>query len=175
MNQTLCRYDVFGIWDSEVAMRTFDKTKTYPRKELSLDSPDLLEYARCELSRSRHIHIRISGSSMRPMIDDGDIVTIAPIEADTINAQDIVLVTTQCGTALVHRVISLQAREGELYALTRGDYSRYHDTPLPLSRVLGRVVALQRKGKGKVVPVRPTPNWLSRIRAWLSQFGNKAR
>ncbi|MBI3951226.1 MAG: signal peptidase I [Acidobacteria bacterium] len=151
-------------------MRTYDKIKTYRRGNLGLESPELLEYARYELSRNRQIQLRMSGSSMRPMIDDGDIVTVAPIDPTTINSQDIVLFTTQSGTALIHRVVSLQTREGCLSAITRGDHAQQHDTPVPLARIMGRVVALQRKGKGKIIPVRRTPGWLVRLRLLLARL-----
>lgn len=151
-------------------MRTYDKTKTFRRGELSLESPELLDYARYELSRNRTIQLRMSGSSMRPVIDEGDIVSIAPAEPTAINAQDIVLIATPSGTALIHRVLSLQNREGSLYALTRGDHSQYPDTPVPITRILGRVVALQRKGRGKIIPVRRTPGFVSRLRWLLKRF-----
>jgi signal peptidase I len=156
-------------------MRTYDKTKTYRRGELSLESPELLEYARHELSRSRQIHLKMSGTSMRPTIDDGDVVTVAPIEPATINSQDIVLFATHSGTALIHRVVSLQTRNGVLYALTRGDHSQHPDTPVPLTRVLGRVVALQQKGKGKIIPLRRSDNLFSRIRLMLRRLWGRSR
>lgn len=156
-------------------MRTYNETKTYRGEELSLESPGLLEYARFELSRNRQIRLRMSGSSMRPTIDDGDIVTIVPIEATAINPQDIVLIATPRGTALIHRVISLQTRGGGLYALTRGDHSQHPDTPVPLTRILGRVVSLQRKGKGKFITLRRTPTLLARIGLWLRRLWGRSR
>lgn len=156
-------------------MRTYDKTKTYRRGDLSLESPDLLEYARYELSRNRQIQLRMSGSSMRPLIDDGDIVTIAPIEPTAVKSQDIVLISTLSGTALIHRVISLETREGGLYALTRADHSQVQDTPVPLTRIMGRVVALQRKGKGKIIPLHRTTGLLTRIRLLLRRVWGQSR
>lgn len=147
-------------------MRTYDETKSY-RKELSLESSDLLDLARCELMQSRSIQLKISGSTMRPMLDDGDIVVIEPIDPATVRAQDIVLIATSSGTALIHRVVAIQDIEGALHALTRGDGSCQHDTPVPLNKVLGRVVAMQRKGKGKMIPVYHRCGWLSRVRFWL--------
>lgn len=156
-------------------MRAYDKTKTFRRGELSLESPELLEYARHELSRQRTIQLRMSGSSMRPLIDDGDVVSVAPIDPTSIHSQDVVLIATPSGTALIHRVISLQYRDGSLYALTRGDQSQYPDTPVPITRVLGRVVALQRKGKGKIIPLHRTSGWLSRLWWWLRRIGDRFR
>jgi signal peptidase I len=147
-------------------MRTYDETKSYQR-ELSLESSDLLEVARYELVQNRSIQLRITGSTMRPMLDDGDVVMIAPIDPATINSQDIILITTPSGTALIHRVVAIQNMEGSIYALTRGDGSSYQDTPVPLNKVLGRVTALRRKGKGKVIPVYHSSGWFSRFRFWI--------
>jgi hypothetical protein len=104
------------------------------------------------------------------MIDDGDVVTVAPIEPTSINPQDIVLILTHSGTALIHRVVSLQNREEGLYALTRADHSQVHDTPVPLTRIMGRVVALQRKGKGKIIPVRSNHGVIGWLRFQLSRI-----
>jgi signal peptidase I len=151
-------------------MRTYDHTRTFRRGELGLESPDVLDYARHELSQRRNVQLRMSGSSMRPGIDDGDIVTIAPFDETGIVPQDIVLISTPSKTALIHRVISMQMREGSLVALTRADHSRVADTPVPVDRILGYVVAIQPQGRSKAILVRRPSSLLSRLRLVLRRM-----
>jgi signal peptidase I len=156
-------------------MRTTDKTRTYRGTELSLESPELLEYARYELSRNRQIHLRMSGTSMKPTIDEGDVVTIAAVDPTSLKSRDIILCVTSSGTVMIHRVMSLQTRENVLYAITRADQSQYHDIPVPITQVIGRAVAVQRKGRGKLIPIRRSPNLLSRLQAWLQRLFGQER
>lgn len=146
------------------------KTRTYRKEELSLEFPQLLEYVRYELSRHHHIQLKMSGSSMRPTIEDGDVVTIVPVEATTIHPQDIVLLATSSGTALIRRVLSVETRDGTLYAITQGDHAKRPDTPIPLTRIIGRVVSLQRKGRGKTIPLGSSLPLRTRLWMWLKRW-----
>jgi signal peptidase I len=148
-------------------MRTTDKTRTHRGAELSLDSPELLEYARYELSNNRQLHVRMSGTSMRPTIDDGDVITIAPVNPLSIKPRDIAVCVTSSGTLLIHRVVGLQSQENVLLAMTRADQSQYHDAPIPLTHIIGRAIAVQRKGKGKPIPIRRTSGFLARLKAFF--------
>src|SRR4051812_47511667 len=72
--------------------------------EICLDTPDLLKRARFDLSRHKPVHLRVSGSAMRPSIEDGDVVTVEPVAAQAVRAGDIVLYQSLRDTALIHRV-----------------------------------------------------------------------
>jgi signal peptidase I len=153
-------------------MRTTDKTKTYRGTDFSLESPELLSYARYELSHNRPVHVRMTGTSMKPAIDEGDVITVAPVDATSVKPRDIILCVSSSGTVLVHRVAQLQIQDNVMYAVTRADQSQFHDAPIPLTQIIGRVVALQRKGRGKAIPVRSSSGVISRLRRWVQRvFG----
>lgn len=151
-------------------MPTYKETRAYRGERLSLDSPNLLEYARFELSRSQHIRVRMSGTTMRPTIDDGDLITIEAIDPTTIRPHDIVLYTSSSGTVVVHRVIGFETRAGCTYAIVRGDRSEYFDAPVPLTQVLGRVVTIERQATGRVISLRPVPSLRSRVVEFLKRL-----
>ena len=71
-------------------MRAYE-IKAERGREVTLETPDFLEQARQLLSRSLPVELRMSGSCMRPAIEDGDIITLEPVNGDPIKQGDIVL------------------------------------------------------------------------------------
>ncbi|GBC82488.1 hypothetical protein HRbin10_01613 [bacterium HR10] len=145
-------------------MPAFKEMKTYRGQRLRLDLPDLLEHARFELSRNRPLRLEMSGPTMRPTIEEGDILTIEPVEATAIRPQDIVLYATSSGTAVVQRVIALEERAGCVYAIMRGDRAELPGTPIALHQILGRVVAIERRRSGRTISLKRRPSL--RMRVW---------
>ena len=145
-------------------MPAFKEMKTYRGQRLRLDLPDLLEYARFELSRNRPLRLEMSGPTMRPTIEEGDILTIEPVEVTAVRPQDIVLYATSSGTAVVQRVIALEERAGCVYAIMRGDRAELPGTPIALHQILGRVVAIERRRSGRTISLKRKPSL--RMRVW---------
>ncbi|GBC78476.1 hypothetical protein HRbin08_01972 [bacterium HR08] len=145
-------------------MPAFREMKTYRGQRLRLDLPDLLEHARFELSRNRPLRLEMSGPTMRPTIEEGDILTIEPVEVTAVRPQDIVLYATSSGTAVVQRVIALEERAGCVYAIMRGDRAELPGTPIALHQILGRVVAIERRRSGRTISLKRRPSL--RMRMW---------
>ncbi len=145
-------------------MPAFKEMKTYRGQRLRLDLPDLLEYARFELSRNRPLRLEMSGPTMRPTIEEGDILTIEPVEVTAVRPQDIVLYATSSGTAVVQRVIALEERAGCVYAIMRGDRAELPGTPIALHQILGRVVAIERRRSGRTISLKRKSSL--RMRVW---------
>ncbi len=156
-------------------MPTFREMKTYRGERLRLDLPDLLEYARWELSRKRPLRVEMSGPTMRPTIEEGDILTIEPVDVTTIRPQDIVLYATSSGTAVIQRVIALQEHAGCAYAITRGDRAEYPGVPIALHQILGRVVAIERRRSGRTISLKPRPSRLMRLLSALGRLFRRRR
>jgi len=60
-----------------------------------------------ELAANRPIQVRVIGGSMRPRIDDGEVVTISPVNTSEIEVDDIVLVRIRRNQFLIHRVVEI--------------------------------------------------------------------
>ncbi|HXF05832.1 MAG TPA: hypothetical protein VNM72_10515 [Blastocatellia bacterium] len=148
-------------------MPRYREAHTYRSERLSLDSPALLEYARFELSHRRPLRFRMSGTSMRPTIDDGDVVTVEPIDATTLQVHDVVFYVSASGVPLIHRIIAFEKRSGGTYIVTRADHAELANAPVPLAQVLGRVIAVQRHSTGRIISLKPRPSVLSRLRRWV--------
>ena len=136
-------------------MRAYE-IKAERGREVTLETPDFLEQARQLLSRSLPVELRMSGSSMSPAIEDGDIITLEPVTEDPIKQGDIVLYQSRMDTAVIHRIIRLERSSAERCIVTRGDAASHNDSPVPLHRILGRVRRVERAGERikMVIPKR---------------------
>ena len=152
-------------------MRAYE-IKAERGREVTLETPDFLEQARQLLSRSLPVELRMSGSTMSPAIEDGDIITLEPFTDESVKQGDIVLYQSRMDTAVIHRVIRLERSSSERCIVTRGDAASHNDWPVPLHRILGRVKRVERAGERikMVVPKRSFSQnllaWLHRLRFW---------
>ncbi len=156
-------------------MRAYDGIKAERGRPVNLETPDFLEQARQLLSRSIPVEMRMSGSSMRPSIEDGDIITILPITDTPLKPGDVVLYQSRYDTAVIHRVVRVErATSSERTIVTRGDASLQNDMPVPQHRVLGLVKRVERAGE-RIKMVRPrnkTVKWtiafLRKLKFWAN-------
>jgi len=149
-------------------MRAYDGIKAERGREVTLETPDFLEQARQLLSRSLPVELRMSGSSMRPAIEDGDVVTIEPIADEPVRQGDIVLYHSRFDTAVIHRVIRID-KSAERAILTRGDSAAQNDLPVSMHRVLGRVKLVERAGE-RIGMVRPRRSFAQLVASWFERL-----
>jgi signal peptidase I len=144
--------------------------KTERGPEIRLETPDLLKRARFELSRQNPVLLRVSGMAMRPAIEEGDLLTIEPVNCLNVCPGDIVLFRGARDTALIHRVVRIEQRAAGRYLIARADASSIPDVPVPAHHVMGRVTVIDRAGERIDVPParRGMRDW---FRALLERFG----
>src|SRR5213078_2000583 len=100
-------------------MRAYDGIRAERGREVTLETPDFLEQARQLLSRSLPVELRMSGTTMSPAIEDGDIITVEPINDEAAVKQgDIVLYHSRFDTAVIHRVIRFERASSEKCIVT---------------------------------------------------------
>ena len=150
-------------------MRAYDSIKAERGREVHLETPDFLEQARQLLSRSIPLEIRMSGSSMSPAIEDGDLITVEPVPDSRISPGDIILYQSRYDTAVIHRVLRVEGSQSERSVLTRGDAAAQTDVPVPLERVLGRVKLVERGGE-PVKLSQPGHKMRLKVLAWLHRL-----
>lgn len=154
-------------------MRAYDGIKAERGREVNLDAPDFLEQARELLSRDISVEIRMSGGSMRPAIEDGDVITIEPIKDSTIKQGDIILYQTRFDTAVIHRVVRIERASSGRAVLTRGDASAQNDIPAPLHRIMGRVRQVERAGE-RISVSRPKNKLVEKIMSLLARLTHRS-
>jgi signal peptidase I len=151
-------------------MRAYDSIKA--ERGITLESPDFLERSRQLLSKNNSIEICMSGSSMRPTIEDGDMVTIEVIADGRVNQGDIVLYQSRFETAVIHRVVRIERTSQERLVITRGDASSQNDLAVPLNKIFGRVKHIERAGESVKMshPGNQFQGWLDtllkRLKFW---------
>ncbi len=117
------------------------------------------------LARGLPFRFRVRGWSMSPFIRDHDVITVAPLGSRPAQTGEVVAFVSPADERLVvHRVVGRLGTE----LLVQGDnLAREADSPIPESRVLGRVKRVERNGK----PVRVGLGAERRALAFLSRKG----
>lgn len=151
-------------------MRAYDGIKAERGREVNLETPDFLEQARQLLTKSVPIEIKMSGSSMSPTIEDGDVVTVEPVSSSPLSAGDIILYNSLRDTAVIHRVVRVEKRgSSERAVITRGDAASQNDIAVPIHRILGKVKVIDRAGE-QITLSRTDYRIHVKFLAWLSRF-----
>ena len=89
------------------------------------------------------LRLRVNGFSMLPSIWPGDVVCVSGADRDAYRPGDVVLYSRK-GRLFVHRLVEMA---GEA-VVTRGDAMLDADPPVRAGNLLGRVVSIERGGRG---------------------------
>ncbi|MEM7583368.1 MAG: S24/S26 family peptidase [Acidobacteriota bacterium] len=87
--------------------------------------------------------IVVTGTSMAPFIRERDLVTLEPIAGQPIGLGDVVAFERPGGRLILHRVVALTEHRVQ----TRGDAATEADEWTELSRLSGRLIAIERAGR----------------------------
>jgi signal peptidase len=126
-----------------------------PLSSVSNTPPTRVELA-VEVARTfGSLRLRVTGTSMLPAIQPGDLLSIGRVNLRDTSPGEIVLFT-RAGRLFAHRIVDRgggacepYAREPyarEPYIVTRGDRLLENDPPVFQSELLGRVTSIQRVG-----------------------------
>ena len=97
------------------------------------------------LSRGYAVRFRASGTSMRPAICHGDMLTVGPVAPSDLTPGS-VAVYRRFDRMLAHRVVRIDAdAAGAPVFVLRGDAASGCDAPVAASQVLGEVVKVERR------------------------------
>src|SRR3989454_7882575 len=118
------------------------------------------ELLRC----GNRVRFRAVGASMQPTIEDGELITVAPVEPAAVKRGDILLYRGERGL-IAHRLVGLRrsVKGEDVRYLLQGDASVDRDDPVQPGQVLGRVVAVRRGGRSRALDTR-TANILRLVR-----------
>ncbi len=128
-----------------------------------LSGPALRELTRATLGRGLPFRFTAHGYSMTPFIQDGDVITVAPLTAPPTPGVVVAFVNPHHQRLTVHRVVALTP-EGYL---VRGDNLAEPDGLLTDADLLGRVVQVKRNGR----PVAAGLGRAGPLLAHLSRLG----
>lgn len=109
------------------------------------------------LERGARATLRVTGGSMWPLLAAGDRVDLGTPRPKELRPGAVVCVE-RGSDLVVHRIVAV--RGGRIR--TRGDRSLVGDAWLPLERVVGRVVGIERRGWRKALRLLPPASGLWR-------------
>lgn len=115
------------------------------------------------------VRFQARGVSMSPLVRDGDVLLVRPVNARTIRVGDVVLCSTEPGRVVVHRVIRRERGPGGDWFTVQGDALAGPDRPVPAAQVYGRLATIERGGK-RIVVDRPAMRMLGRLVALRSRW-----
>jgi len=101
-----------------------------------------VKLAREELAQGALVRLRVSGSSMAPLIEPGDVVLVRHARLADLRRGDLLLIEQE-GAFLVHRLVAADAHG----VRTKGDNASHADSPIAPQDVLGHVVAVEKDGR----------------------------
>jgi signal peptidase I len=116
----------------------------YHVDKVNMKDADFADLSREVLKRGDAIRFKAHGPSMLPLIRDGDLLTIKPLEMKDINLGDVVFYQTAGEKCVVHRVVKMNIRDDQCILIMKGDASPGSMEEIGEDRLLGKVVQLHR-------------------------------
>ena len=101
------------------------------------------------LDEGKAVRFQVKGWSMRPFIQDEDFITVAPARNSKMKIGDIVYYFTPEKKPRVHRVVKVCKKRGQVTYLIKGDAVFSSAERVEAGSVLGKVTAVERKGRTK--------------------------
>ncbi len=132
--------------------------------EYALDRVEFHDLGRQILGSGSRVRFQAHGQSMQPFIQDGDIIVVAPLAGETLHIGDVLLVETDEGRWLVHRLVRTGKLEGKPVYSTRGDACTSPDGWFQTENLLGRVIILEHGDQHIDIT---TPPHQRRARLWV--------
>jgi phage repressor protein C with HTH and peptisase S24 domain len=116
---------------------------------------DLLENV---LAGGYSVRIQVTGRSMRPFLQGGEILIVEPVGNRRPRVGDIVLFKDQQDRLVIHRVI----RVGKASVQTQGDALNEPDAAVETTRIIGKVERVERNSSSQL----DLESGAQRIRGW---------
>ncbi|MFB5189243.1 signal peptidase I [Alicyclobacillus fastidiosus] len=108
-------------------------------------SADSVELLRLRIRQQGWIEIPSSGTSMYPLITEGNLCRFHPAIPGQIKEGDIILFSTAQGRLLGHRVFKMSRQNGQFEYLCKGDTNRFPDDPVTETQIVGRLFIVRKR------------------------------
>jgi len=97
------------------------------------------------LQQELDLRVKVTGRSMRPFINDGEVVTLRKVSPESLQCGAIIYYTTDNGTSMMHRIISIRLQpDNRLLLTTKGDALLQKDEPINEDQVLGKAFYVEK-------------------------------
>jgi signal peptidase I len=127
-------------------MNSVADTKRKPINNITCCTDDFARLGLDILSRGSQLRFQAGGSSMRPLIQDADIVLIEPVTGKKLKVGDVALCSILHRGAIAHRVVRKQNLPNGHLFLIQGDQATQPDGWVNDEQILGRLASIERNG-----------------------------
>jgi signal peptidase I len=109
---------------------------------------DFYELSKDVLARGACLRFQARGGSMRPLIRDGDILEVQPVEVAEVRVGDVIFFRGHRENMLAHRLVNkTRAEDGETKLIAKGDSASQFDRPVRPNQLFGKVISIERGQK----------------------------
>lgn len=108
-------------------------------RELIVSNTDLEKISSRVLLQGGSFSFTAKGNSMRPFLQDGDVLTVAPTDTANLQTGDVVLYRNQTKRLIVHRIIKRSVHQSMRLLLIRADAQPKNQDYIYAEQVLGKV------------------------------------
>jgi len=148
-------------------------------REIALAKHDLCEITEAVLERGGFFRLKAFGHSMYPFILDGETIVLGPVDHVSITVGAVVLFRSRSGGLSAHRVVAFECETPDSRGkiLVQGDEPGNAAEAIEVSRVLGRVLAVERGEKPRITQrgIKGPTAWAAarfrRVARWLAAPG----
>lgn len=98
-----------------------------------------LDISSSSLKDGERMRLRVNGRSMEPLLKPGDFVIAKVVPISALSRGDLIVVRRE-DDLVTHRLVAVDAKGWH----TKGDGTRYADTPISARSIIGRVIAIER-------------------------------
>jgi len=130
------------------------------RTGITCSSPAFLELSAAILGCGKSLRFKAQGVSMQPLVRDGDVLLIKPVNPATIRPGEIVLFQSQRERVIVHRVLRKRVNHTGVAFLVQGDQAAQPDGWISQDHIFGRLVEITR-GQRRIQLRQPAMRLLS--------------
>lgn len=117
------------------------------QKLVLCNGPDFVALGRRILSNGSCLRFEARGHSMYPFIQDGDIMVVEPAGFSRLRLGEIALYHVSDNAVLAHRIVGKMQQDNTGCLLVRGDAMCGVEGPVSPAQILGRITALERRGR----------------------------
>ena len=105
------------------------------------------------------VRVQVTGRSMRPFLQGGEILIIEPVGSRRVRVGEIILFRDVQDRLVIHRVVRIE----EASVQTQGDALNEPDLPVEMARIMGKVERVE-KGQSSQLDLE---SWAQRTRGWM--------
>ena len=106
---------------------------------------EFLEINKAVLDKNHSVVFRAYGGSMRPFINNGDIVTLRKVSPESLQCGDIIYFTSKNDSPVMHRIVSKTIQPDNSFSFTTKGYALLQkDVPINADQILGKAFYVEK-------------------------------